>query len=73
MTLYQNMNRLRNILTAMAVVAAMAAAAQFPNVVNPEIPAKVTFAGNTVSLDRDDMYERLDRELTMYLPLPMTF
>ena len=48
----------------MAVVAAMAAAAQFPNVVNPEIPAKVTFAGNTVSLDRDDMYERLDRELT---------
>ncbi|WP_304422380.1 lytic transglycosylase domain-containing protein [Paramuribaculum intestinale] len=58
------MNRLRNILTAMAVVAAMAAAAQFPNVVNPEIPAKVTFAGNTVSLDRDDMYERLDRELT---------
>ena len=53
------MNRLRNILTAMAVVAAMAAAAQFPNVVNPEIPAKVTFAGNTVSLDRDDMYERL--------------
>lgn len=55
------MNRLRNILTAMAVVAAMAAAAQFPNVVNPEIPAKVTFAGNTVSLDRDDMYERLDR------------
>ncbi len=58
------MNRLRNILTAMTVVAAMAAAAQFPNVVNPEIPAKVTFAGNTVSLDRDDMYERLDRELT---------
>lgn len=58
------MNSLRNILTAMAVVAAMAAAAQFPNVVNPEIPAKVTFAGNTVSLDRDDMYERLDRELT---------
>ncbi|PWB07369.1 lytic transglycosylase [Paramuribaculum intestinale] len=58
------MKRLRNILTAMAVVAAMAAAAQFPNVVNPEIPAKVTFAGNTVSLDRDDMYERLDRELT---------
>lgn len=58
------MNRLRNILTAMAVVAAMAAAAQFPNVVNPEIPAKVTFAGNTVSLDRDDMYERFDRELT---------
>ena len=44
MTLYQNMNRLRNILTAMAVVAAMAAAAQFPNVVNPEIPTKVTFA-----------------------------
>lgn len=58
------MNRLRYILTALAAAAAMAAAAQFPDVINPEIPAKVTFAGNTVSLDRDDMYERFDRELT---------
>lgn len=33
-------------------------------VVNPEIPASVTFAGKRISLDRDDMYERYDRELT---------
>lgn len=33
-------------------------------VVNPEIPAKVKFAGQTIDLDRTDMYERLDRELT---------
>lgn len=33
-------------------------------VVNPRIPSKVEFAGHTVSLDRPDLYERLDRELT---------
>lgn len=31
---------------------------------NPEIPRSVTFAGQTIDLDRVDMYERLDRELT---------
>jgi len=31
---------------------------------NPEIPAAVKFAGQNIDLDRVDMYERLDRELT---------
>ena len=31
---------------------------------NPSIPGKITFAGQTVNLDRADMYERFDRELT---------
>lgn len=33
-------------------------------VVSPEIPQKVTFAGKEVSLDRPDMWERYDRELS---------
>lgn len=33
-------------------------------VVNPEVPMAVHFAGEKVSFDRLDMYERLDRELT---------
>lgn len=32
--------------------------------VNPTVPEKVRFAGKNVNLDRTDMYERLDRELT---------
>ena len=31
---------------------------------SPDIPSSVTFAGETVSFDRLDMAERLDRELT---------
>ena len=58
------MNRLRYILISLSVTAAIAATAQHSAVINPEIPAKVSFAGKTVSLDRDDMYERFDRELT---------
>lgn len=33
-------------------------------VVNPDIPSKIKFAGQTIDLDRTDMFERLDRELT---------
>ncbi len=56
---------LRNITMAAALLAASAATAQnFTTVVNPQIPASVSFAGTQVSLDRDDMYERYDRELT---------
>ncbi len=56
---------LRNITMAAALLAASAATAQnFSTVVNPQIPASVSFAGTQVSLDRDDMYERYDRELT---------
>lgn len=31
---------------------------------NPDIPASITFAGETINLDRLDLAERLDRELT---------
>lgn len=34
------------------------------NIENPVIPTEVAFAGQTIDLDRVDMYERLDRELT---------
>ncbi|MBD5180768.1 MAG: lytic transglycosylase domain-containing protein [Bacteroidales bacterium] len=38
---------------------------RFPiTVINPEIPAEIRFADQTIDLDRVDMYERLDRELT---------
>lgn len=33
-------------------------------IINPEIPEHIIFAGQTIDLDRTDMYERLDRELT---------
>lgn len=33
-------------------------------VINPEIPMQITFAGQAINFDRADMYERLDRELT---------
>ncbi len=39
-------------------------ARDFINVVNPDIPASVTFAGKKLDLDNADLYERLDRELT---------
>lgn len=34
------------------------------HVENPEIPSSMKFAGQEISFDREDMYERLDRELT---------
>ena len=37
---------------------------KFSQVINPTIPAEITFAGQTISFDRTDMYERLDREIT---------
>lgn len=41
-----------------------ASAQQFSIVVSPEIPMKMSFAGQTVDLDRTDKWERLDRELS---------
>lgn len=41
-----------------------AKAASFAKVLNPEVPKTMTFAGVKVDLDREDMYERMDRELT---------
>lgn len=37
---------------------------QFATVVNPRIPAAYTLCGDKIDLDRVDMYERFDRELT---------
>lgn len=37
---------------------------EFSDVIVPEFPLQVQFAGETVDLDRLDMYERFDRELT---------
>lgn len=39
-------------------------AQNFSPVYNPEIPDKVKFANQTIDLDRTDLYERFDRELT---------
>lgn len=39
-------------------------ASEFSGVVSPEIPQRISFAGQTIDLDRSDMYERMDRELT---------
>lgn len=36
----------------------------FSGVVSPNLPDKVEFAGQTINLDRVDMFERMDRELT---------
>lgn len=36
----------------------------FAEIVNPDIPMSVKFAGKNVDLDRTDMYERFDREIT---------
>lgn len=38
--------------------------ALFSTVINPNIPSKLDFAGQSIDLDRVDLYERLDRELT---------
>ena len=37
---------------------------KFSHVINPVIPYEIIFADQTISFDRTDMYERLDRELT---------
>ncbi len=36
----------------------------FSRVENPDIPRSIEFAGKKVDLDREDMYERFDREIT---------
>lgn len=36
----------------------------FGTVISPDIPLKMSLCGKTVDLDRTDMWERLDRELT---------
>ena len=41
-----------------------AKAVSFAIVPNPEVPKSMTFAGVKVDLDREDMYERMDRDLS---------
>lgn len=53
-----------SIMTALLLGAGSIEAQNLSPVYNPEIPASVSFAGKRVSLDRDDMYERFDREMT---------
>lgn len=36
----------------------------FAQVYSPDIPSHMTFCGKKINLDRNDMYERFDRELT---------
>ncbi|MBD5182357.1 MAG: lytic transglycosylase domain-containing protein [Bacteroidales bacterium] len=45
-------------------VSAQRLPANFSDVYKPEIPSQVHICGKNISLDRPDMYERFDRELT---------
>ncbi|MCI9608350.1 MAG: lytic transglycosylase domain-containing protein [Muribaculaceae bacterium] len=59
------MNRLIKSTIIAIAATAFTAAAQTPSaVLNPTVPSAVTFAGSKINLDRADMYERYDRELT---------
>lgn len=51
-------------LAAACAIGAYAADPQFATVASPRVPRSMTFCGDNVNLDRTDMYERLDRELT---------
>ena len=56
------------IFSAIALFAILSINAQetrnFSQVVNPIVPESITFGGQKINLDRIDMFERLDRELT---------
>ena len=61
--------KLRNILFAVAFALASTAAAQTPQpefskVLTPEIPSSVKLCGQNIDLDRVDLFEGFDRELT---------
>lgn len=51
-------------ITAFFVPSVALAQGNFAEIRNPDIPTSLTFAGKKVDLDRIDMYERYDRELT---------
>ncbi len=72
----------RIILTICAITLAMAVFAQFKPgyepedesarvaygpMISPDVPSKLIFAGSTIDLDRNDLWERLDREMTSIL------
>lgn len=56
------------LLSAIAFIISLSVSAQdnrnFSAVLNPEVPKSITFADQKIDLDRIDMWERLDRELT---------
>ncbi len=52
------------ILASSAICQAVTPNMQYPPVMNPTVPQSMTFAGEKMSLDDVDLYERLDRELT---------
>lgn len=59
------MNRILHYTTAGVVLTiAVVAMLAFAPVENPQVPATVEVCGQTVDLDQQDYYERLDRELT---------
>lgn len=49
--------------SAQAAIAAVGGT-EFQPVINPQIPRSMEFAGEHIDLDRVDLYEKLDRELT---------
>ncbi len=52
------------LLTTFSLPMLARAQSDFSEIRNPDIPSSVTFAGKKVDLDRIDMYERYDRELS---------
>lgn len=41
--------------------------ADFPTMMAVDVPLRISFAGTTIDLDRNDLWERLDREMTSVL------
>ena len=61
--------KLRIFLSAAALSAVLSLSAQriqprFSEVYSPDVPATVQLCGKTIDLDRSDLYEKFDRELT---------
>ncbi|MDE5661072.1 MAG: hypothetical protein K2I04_00405, partial [Muribaculaceae bacterium] len=52
------------LLSAGITCAAQRVQPEFSDVYSPDIPAAVTLCGKTFNLDRADMYENFDRELS---------
>lgn len=52
------------VITFLLALGATAQEQNFSAVLNPEVPQSITFADQKIDLDRIDMWERLDRELT---------
>ena len=53
-----------SVLCSLSLLCAEAQTTDFSEVFSPDIPASVKLCGKTIDLDRMDMYERFDRELS---------